>query len=48
MAPEVLMGKPYDETSDIFSFGVVMHSLFYRIIPALSIIMHGEEEDMVM
>ena len=31
MAPEVLNGKPYDETADVFSFGIVLCEIIARL-----------------
>jgi len=47
MAPEVFKDQPYNEKVDVFSFGVMMYNLCYRVIPAL--LMNpktGETEDM--
>ncbi len=47
MAPEVFNDKPYNEKVDVFSFGVMMYNLCYRVIPALQINPKtGETEDM--
>lgn len=32
LAPEIMSGF-YDETSDIYSFGMVLYEIFYRVIP---------------
>lgn len=47
MAPEVFRDEQYNEKVDIFSFGVLMYNLCYRVIPALMIMSNGETEDMV-
>ncbi len=33
MSPEVLLGLEYDRSSDIYSFGIVMHELFFECRP---------------
>ena len=33
MAPEIMMNKPYDEKSDLWSVGVMMYQLYYKEIP---------------
>ncbi|CAI5738533.1 unnamed protein product [Hyaloperonospora brassicae] len=33
MAPEVMLGKPYNETADMFSFGVVLSELSLHALP---------------
>uniref|UniRef100_A0AAV1V5N6 Protein kinase domain-containing protein n=1 Tax=Peronospora matthiolae TaxID=2874970 RepID=A0AAV1V5N6_9STRA len=33
MAPEVMLGNPYDETADMFSFGVVLSELSVHALP---------------
>ena len=47
MAPEVFRDEQYNEKVDIFSFGVVVYNLCYRVIPALTIMSNGDCEDMV-
>jgi Tol biopolymer transport system component len=52
MSPEQASGKPVDERSDIFAFGIVLHELLARGRPfrgksdleVLQTIMHGEPE----
>ena len=47
MAPEVFNDLPYNEKVDVFSFGVMLYNLCYRVIPALQINPRtGETEDM--
>eukprot|EP00890_Picochlorum_soloecismus_P000597 jgi/Picsp_1/1538/NSC_05016-R1_serine threonine-protein kinase ctr1 len=48
MAPEVFKGKPYNEKADIFSFGVLMYNLCYRVIPSLMIMSNGDTEDVIV
>jgi serine/threonine protein kinase len=48
MAPEVFKDQPYNEKVDIFSFGVLMYNLCYRVIPSLMIMSNGDNEDMVV
>jgi serine/threonine protein kinase len=31
MAPEVLNGKPYNETADVFSYGIVLCEIITRL-----------------
>ena len=31
MAPEVLNGKPYDESADVFSYGIVLCEVISRL-----------------
>ncbi len=31
MAPEVLKGKPYNETADVFSYGIVLCEIISRL-----------------
>ena len=33
MAPEIMMNKPYNEKSDLWSVGVMMYQLYYREVP---------------
>jgi len=33
MAPEVLQGKPYDESADLYSFGIVLWELLTQESP---------------
>ena len=33
MAPEVLQNKPYDESADVYSFGIVLWELFTQQEP---------------
>jgi serine/threonine protein kinase len=33
MAPEVLMGKPYNEKADVYSFGVLLYEFLTGVIP---------------
>ena len=33
MAPEIMMGKAYDDKSDLWSIGVMMYQLYYKQIP---------------
>lgn len=33
MAPEVLQNKPYDESADVYSFGIVLWELYTREEP---------------
>ena len=33
MAPEIMMNRPYDEKSDLWSVGVMMYQLYYREVP---------------
>jgi serine/threonine protein kinase len=33
MAPEILQGKKYDISADLWSFGVIMYELFYNKVP---------------
>lgn len=33
MSPEILLGQEYDESSDVYSFGIVMYELFFEIKP---------------
>ena len=48
MAPEVFNDQHYNEKVDVFSFGVMMYNLCYRVIPALQINPKtGETEDML-
>ena len=49
MAPEVFNDEHYNEKVDVFSFGVMLYNLCYRVIPALQINPRtGETEDMVV
>jgi len=48
MAPEVFNGQPYNEKADIFSFGVLMYNLCYRVIPSLMIMSNGDTEDVIV
>ena len=34
MAPEVVLGRDYNEKADIFSLGVVMYEVFSKVITA--------------
>ncbi len=34
MAPEVVLGRDYNEKADIFSLGVVMYEIFSKVITA--------------
>ena len=33
MAPEIMMNRPYDDKSDLWSIGVMMYQLYYREVP---------------
>jgi serine/threonine protein kinase len=33
MAPEVMLGRPYGEKADTFSFAMLMYNLFVRCVP---------------
>ena len=33
MAPEIMMNKPYNEKSDLWSVGIMMYQLYYREVP---------------
>ena len=33
MAPEIMMNKPYDDKSDLWSVGIMMYQLYYKEIP---------------
>ena len=33
MAPEIMMNRPYDQKSDLWSVGVMMYQLYYREVP---------------
>ena len=33
MAPEIMMNRPYDEKSDLWSVGVMMYQLYYKEVP---------------
>jgi len=33
MAPEIIIGENYDESSDVYSFGIVLWELFNKEIP---------------
>ena len=33
MAPEIMMNRPYNEKSDLWSVGVMMYQLYYREVP---------------
>lgn len=33
MAPEVLLGKPYNETVDVYSYGILLYEIFSETIP---------------
>lgn len=48
MAPEVFLNQTYTEKVDIFSFGVLMYNLCYRVIPSLMIMSNGDTQDMVV
>ena len=48
MAPEVFKGQPYNQKADIFSFGVLMYNLCYRVIPSLMIMSNGDTEDVIV
>ena len=48
MAPEVFNGSTYDEKADIFSLGVLIYNLCYRIIPSLLIIRDGDHMNMIV
>jgi serine/threonine protein kinase len=34
MAPEVLMGKPYDQAADVYSYGIVIYEVCTRKKPS--------------
>lgn len=46
-APEVLRNEDYDEKADIYSFGVMMYNMFYKVIPTVLIALNGTDEDVV-
>ena len=49
MAPEVLRGEEYNEQSDIFSFGILVYNLFYRVLPSVLLAANGGgSEDIVL
>ena len=33
MAPEIMMNRPYNEKSDLWSIGIMMYQLYYREVP---------------
>jgi serine/threonine protein kinase len=33
MSPEVLLNKPYDDRCDVYSFGIIMHEMYFEIRP---------------
>eukprot|EP00891_Asterochloris_glomerata_P005009 jgi/Astpho2/5009/gw1.00071.54.1_t len=44
MAPEVLMGQPYNEKVDVFSFGVVLYELMMREVTSAVVIQSGDPQ----
>jgi serine/threonine protein kinase len=48
MAPEVLQGKPYDESADLYSFGIVLWELLTQENPFPNIENWGAMMDVVV
>lgn len=44
MAPEVLLGQPYNEKIDVFSFGIIMYELFGGMVILSRVALQGEAE----
>jgi serine/threonine protein kinase len=47
MAPEVLLGRAYNEAVDVFSYAVILYELFTGNIIATKLAVHGRPEEML-
>ncbi len=44
MSPETHLGQPYNEKTDVFSFGMVLYELMARSVLAMSEVSHLQGE----